>query len=455
VTLTIHTEEDSQRQLKVTVEVPEDRVQSQMRRTARQLGKKVNIPGFRRGKVPYSVIINRFGEPTVRADAVEDMLESLVIEAIEAIEEVEETPYRQPTLDDMEIDPLVLEITIPLAPRITLGDYRAIRREIKPVEVTEEALERAVEHIRSHRQILEQVDRPAEEGDMVTLSGTGKIVDGEEDVIWREENSDLVLDSKYLFVDSPFVENVVGMSVGDEKEFTIAFPEDYEEEELSGREVIFEVSLLNVQSRELPELTDELAQEEGDYETVEDLMAGLEQELHERAERQVKSELFEEVLEEMVSEAEIAYPPVLVKAELDDALENLKSQVTRSGWQWDDYLKLQAETEESLREQWQENTVKRVRRGLILRQFVKKEQLTVDSADIDLEVEKRLSQFGDNAELQEQLRSAFTQSEGLETMTNDLLMEKVQERIEEIVSGNAPDLEALDRKALETAEEEE
>ncbi len=174
MTLTIHTEEDSQRQLKLKVEVPEDRVQAQMRRTARQLGKKINIPGFRRGKVPYSVIVNRFGESAVRADAVEEMLESLLVEALD---EIEETAYRQPTLDDMEIDPLVLEITVPLEPAITLGDYRALRREITPVEVTDEALEEAVEHIRSHHQILEQVDRPAEEGDMVTLTGEGKLID--------------------------------------------------------------------------------------------------------------------------------------------------------------------------------------------------------------------------------------------------------------------------------------
>jgi len=282
VTLTIHTEEDLQRQLKVKVEVPEDRVQSQMRRTARQLGKKINIPGFRRGKVPYGVIVNRFGEPAVRADAVEDMLESLIVEALD---EIEEAPYRQPTLDDMELEPLVLEITVPLEPVITLGDYRVIRKEIKPVEITEEALEEAVEHIRGHHQILEQVDRPAEEGDMVTLSGEGQLAGDEEEVIWREENSDIVLDSKRLFVDLPFVENVVGMSVGDEKEFTIVFPEDYDEEELAENEVNFKVSLVNVQSRELPELTDEFAKEEGEYETVEELMGGLEKELFEQAER--------------------------------------------------------------------------------------------------------------------------------------------------------------------------
>lgn len=452
MTLTIHTEEDSQRQLKVTVEVPEERVKSQMRRTARQLGKRINIPGFRRGKVPYGVIINRFGEPAVRADAVEDMLESLLVETLE---EVDETPYRQPTLDDMDLDPLILKITVPLEPKITLGDYRTIRKEIKPVEVTEEAIEEAVEHILSHHQILEQVDRPAEEGDLVTLSGEGKVLDEDEDVIWRADNSDLVLDSERLFVDLPFVENIVGMNVGDDKAFTISFPEDYEEEELSGKEALFNVSLSNVQSRELPELTDELAQEEGDYETVAELMEGLEEELYDQAERQVKSELFDEVLEEMVNEAELTYPPVLVEAELDDTLENMKTQVTRSGWQWEDYLKLQGETEESLREQWQENAVDRVRRGLVLRQFVQEEQLTVDSAEIDAAVDKRLSQFGDDEELQNQLRSVFTQGEGLETLSNDILMEKVQERIEEIASGNAPDLEVLDRNALETAEEEE
>jgi trigger factor len=459
VTLTIHTEEDSERQLKVTVEVPENQVQAQMRRTARDLARQVNIPGFRKGKVPYNILVQRVGEEALRADAVEEMLESVFVEALE---EIEESPYRQPSIDDIEMKPLVLKITIPLEPIVKLGDYRAIRREIQPVEVTDEALEEALERVRSQHEILEPVDRPAEIGDLITVSGEGKIDEEDGEVIWHEHETDLVLNPEKLFPSLRFVENLVGMSAGETKEFIFTFPEDYDDEELAGRNASFEVSVERVQSRELPEITDEMAQEEGEYETVEELREGLKKDLYEQSERQAKSDLLDDVVNEMMSEAEINYPPALVEAELDDTLANFKEQVTRSGWQWDDYIKLQSHTEESLRDEWREDAIERVRRGLVLRQFVEEEKLSVSSSEIDSAVDKRLGRFGENEELHDQLRSFFTQGQGLDMMTNEILMDKVQERVEDIVTGNAPDLEALeaaeevdDEAAVETFEEEE
>jgi trigger factor len=459
VTLTIHTEEDSERQLKVTVEVPENQVQAQMRRTARDLARQVNIPGFRKGKVPYNILVQRVGEEALRADAVEEMLESVFVEALE---EIEESPYRQPSIDDIEMKPLVLKITIPLEPIVKLGDYRAIRREIQPVEVTDEALEEALERVRSQHEILEPVDRPAEIGDLITVSGEGKIDEEDGEVIWHEHETDLVLNPEKLFPSLRFVENLVGMSAGETKEFIFTFPEDYDDEELAGRNASFEVSVERVQSRELPEITDEMAQEEGEYETLEELREGLKKDLYEQSERQAKSDLLDDVVNEMMSEAEINYPPALVEAELDDTLANFKEQVTRSGWQWDDYIKLQSHTEESLRDEWREDAIERVRRGLVLRQFVEEEKLSVSSSEIDSAVDKRLGRFGENEELHDQLRSFFTQGQGLDMMTNEILMDKVQERVEDIVTGNAPDLEALeaaeevdDEAAVKTYEEEE
>jgi len=449
VTLTIKTEEDERRQLKVTVEVPEERVQAQMKRTARELSRQLSIPGFRRGKVPYNVLLRRVGEDALRADAVEEMLEPILAEVLD---EIDQTPYRQPALDELNLQPLVLNLTIPLEPTVIIGDYRAIRREIQPVEVTEEAIADAVERIRANHQVLETVDRPAAIGDMITISGEGRIDEDDGDIIWQENNFDAVVDPERLFPGLPFIDNVAGMSAGEDKEFSFTFPDDYEDEELAGKGAHFKVALDAVQSRELPELTDDLAKEEGEYETVEELMAALEAELFEQAERQAKSDLLDEVVDEILVEAEIVYPPVMIETELDQVLESSKEQITRSGLQWDDYLKLQGESEESLREQWREGATERISRGLVLQQFIKEEQLQVSAADIDASVEKRLDQFGENEELREQLRSIFTQGQGLEMMNSEILMDKVQERVIEIVSGNAPDLDNL---AVEETDEEE
>ncbi len=455
MTLTIHTEEDEQRQLKVTVEVAEERVQQEMRKKARSLARQVNVPGFRKGKAPYNIILSRFGPEAVRTDAIEDMVQDVVVETLD---EIEAAPYLQPTLDDLQMEPLVLQLTIPLEPTVVLGDYRAIRKELEPVEVTDEALEEALERVQARHQIVEDVDRPAALGDLVTLHGEGKTDDDEAEEIWHHHDAELLLDPERVFPGLPLVDNIVGMSAGEEKEFRITFPEDYEEEELAGRDAVFEVSVSLVQSRELPELTDELVQEDGEFESVAELREGLAEQLQEQAERQAKSDLMDDFVDDLLADAELNYPPAAVNSEIEDTVENFKNQVTRSGWQWEDYLQLQGETEASLGEQVREDAEERVRRGLVLRQFIREEKLTVDPDDIDASVEKRLDSFGDDEELRDRLRSFFTQGQGLESMSNEILVEKTQERIEAIVTGNAPDLDALEEAVVadeaDTLEEE-
>jgi len=451
VTLKIHTEEDDQRQLKVTVEVDEKRVQTQMRQTARSLAGSIHIPGFRRGKVPYNILVRRVGEEALRADAVEAMLESVFEDALD---EVQVTPYRQPSLEHMEFTPLVLKLNIPLEPVVKLGDFRAIRKDIEPVEVTDEALADAIERIRSKHEILEEVERPAEKGDLVTVTGQGKIDDEESEIIWDVTSTNLIMDSEKVFPAVPLVENIVGLSAGEEKVFSFTFPDDYEEESLKGKETIFELSAEKVQSRELPELTDELVQEEGQYETVEEFRVGLREELQKQAEQQARSDLMDEVVDDMIEDAEIVYPPIVVELELDQTLNTFKDQITRSGWKWEDYLQLQGETEESVRDQWRDSATDRVKRGLIVTELITIEKLKVDTSEIDNALDKRLDNFSDNEELREQFRSIYSQGPGLEMMSNEILMDKLYERIQAIVTGNAPDLETLadDAQAEDTLE---
>lgn len=445
MTLNIRTEEDNQRQLKITVEVAEERVEEQMKRTARNVARDVMVPGFRRGKVPYNILVQRIGREALRSEAVEEMINSIFEEAMA---EADVTPYGQVSVDDLQMEPLVVDFTVPLEPVVNLGDYRAIRREVESAEVTDEAVQEALEHLRSHHQVLEPVNRAVMDGDVVAISGTGEIVEEDAtEVIMDEERVELLMDADKTFPGTGFVSNLIGMEVGDEGEFTVKFPEDYDEEELAGREATFAITVLDVKSRYLPELNDDLAKEEGDYETLDELRDGLRKQLEDQAEQQARDDLLDGFIDELAEGAELVYPPAVVEEEISQMLESLKAQTQQSGWQWEDYLALQGETEESLRERWQEQAEKRVQRGLILREVVVQEKLNIDDVDLDAAVDERLERFGDNAELKEQLREFFRQGPGLETISNDLLMRKLYERVEAIVTGNAPDLDALEAAA--------
>jgi trigger factor len=470
VTLNIQTEENEQRELKLTIEVPEERVEKEMRQAARKLSKEINIPGFRRGKVPYNVILRRVGRDALRAEAVDDMVQGVFEEALE---EVDPDMYGRPTFDDMENEPLVLKFTVPLSPQVDLAEYRELRKEIEPVNITDEAVEEALEQVQTRHQKVEPVDRPAAAGDLVTISGKGELLqvvddveeDAEEDeeatddadykdIIFDEESIDFLLDAEKLYLGAAFVDNLVGMAAGDEKSFTITFPEDHEETELAGKEADFEIAVLDVKERELPPLDDELAKLEGDYETLDELRSALRDNLEQQAESNAKNELIENTITDMLAGAQVVYPPTAVEMEIDDMVASFKEQVKRSGWEWEDFIRLQNNSEEEIRNNFREGAVERLERQQILRQFVLNEKLTVSAEDVDTAVEKRLESFGDNDEFRESMRSYFNSGYGFDMISSEVIMDKVHDRMVAILSGEAPDLDAI-AEAEETADEEE
>ena len=473
MTLNIQTEQDDQRQLLLTIEVPEERVSKQMRQTARKIGRDAAIPGFRKGKVPYQVLVKRIGVEALRTEAVEDMLQKVFEEALK---EVDPEIYAQASFDDMELDPLVLKFTIPLTPEVELGDYRELRKEIEPVEVKDEAVDEALEAARARHQVIEEVERAVEAGDMVTIAGKGELIVVEADeeeaeeseeseegaeeetavddtVLFDTESMELLMESDKLFPGTPFVENILGMNVGDEKDFEFTFPEDFEDEELAGKDAIFNISVLVVKNRDLPELNDELAVEEG-HESLEDMRESTRKNLVESAEQQAQNDLIEDTITMILEndDVKMVYPPAAVEAEIDNRIESFKQQVTQSGWEWEDYLKLQSGSEDKLRDDFREAADEAVKRQLVIREFVFAEKLTVEEEDIDAKLDEQFASFGDNEELSAGMRDFYKQGYGLEMISSQILMDKVYGRMVAVLSGEAPDLAELEAEAEETEE---
>lgn len=468
MTLTIQTTEDDRRQLTVTIEVEESRVQKAMQAKARELSREIQLPGFRPGKAPYDVVVRRIGEDTLRGEAIEDLVQPVFEEALN---QAELDPYAQPSLDDIQAKPLVLTFTVPLSPTVTLGAYRDHRQEVEAVAVTDEALQEALEHVQAHHQVIEAVDRPTAEGDVVTLSGRGRLVgakpaaEGEaseaseeaatepaDEVLFDEERFDVLLDPQTLFVDTPFVANLVGLSVGDEKQFSFTFPDPYEPEpEHAGREATFDLTILEVKKRELPALDDDLAKLDGRHETLDELRESLRADLTQEAEDTQKERVIEEMVDHMLADAQLVYPPAAVEAHLDDMVEDFKTRLTRSGWQFQDYLNLQGMTEQGLRDDFRENAERQLRRQLVLRQFILDERLRVSASDLDAIIDQRLARF-DNDALKDSLRQYYRSGQGFEAISGEVLSNKVYDRVRAVLSGEAPDLAEL--AALAEDEEE-
>jgi trigger factor len=455
VTLTIQTEEDTERQLTVAITVDEARVAKAMQEAARKLAREIEFPGFRKGKVPYQVLVRRIGEKELRAEAIDDIVPDVFAEALE---EIHVQPYGQPTINDISLSPLVIKVTVPLQPVVKLPNYREWRKEVAPVTLADNAVDEAIEAMRRKDETKTVVERPAQEGDFVKVKGTGRIQpaegEAEGESVFAEEDIELPLDPAQTFVGTPFVANLVGLSAGEEKAFTLAFPADFADDSLAGKTADFSLTVLEVQERTLPELTDEYARSKGQYEDLAGLREGLAKELWQAADATARGELVDDLIQSLTEEAEIHYPPAAVDEQIDDMIESMQQEIVDAGWNWESYLRVTTQNEEALRADMRDTAVQRLRHRLALRQFIADEAIVIGEDDYAAKLEERLSSY--NGAQEEQLRTFYSDGRGRDLLHGEVLVEKVAQRIKAIYSGDAPELPGGDSAgvALEADEEE-
>jgi trigger factor len=332
--------------------------------------------------------------------------------------------------------------------------------------VNDEDVEQALEQLRQDEAILTPVERSAEMGDVVTLDVRGALVDAEGDGDDDEGKSksllidrramQIRLDQDNLYPAPGFVEKVLGMAVGDEREFDITLPDNEDvDDELRGKTVHFEVTCSEVYLNELPELDDEFAQTIGDHNSLADLKAEIREQLERAAHREAREHYTDKILEKLVEDeaVRISYPPVMLDEQIDDMVTDLENRLERQGLTLDLYLKASDMTAEDLRESFSEDAKRMLTRGLILGKIVDLERLTVDDEEIDDEIQTRLLSFGAQASLARQVLSAPRMRK---MIANELMIDKALERLALIARGEAPDLEALESETqAETSEEEQ
>ena len=452
--LKISSQEDEQRQLAVTVEVNDDRITKAMRKAARKHARNLRIPGFRPGKAPYGVVVGYLGEESLRQDAVNEVLPGVFSEVLE---QIEQEPYAQPTIDDVEFDPLVLKMTVPLEPIVELGDYRAERREIEPVEVKEEAVDEAMDALLQQQATTEPVERASESGNEVVVKGQGTVPgeDDAADVIFDEEHFHVRLEEGNIFPGTSFVAELTGVSAGDEKTFELSFADDYEEDaSLAGKTASFNVEVLEVLVRNVPEMNDDFVKEQpGDHETVDALREATRENLQKQAEDQFKTDLLDEMVDGMLENVEaMTYPPGAVEVEIDDMLNGLRNQIQQIGMEWEQYIQMRGGSEDELREEFEDDAVTRLERRLVFQHLVQNEKITIAEEEVQEAIEKQLENYDE--EMQGFMRP-YLEGEAGGMLRSQLLMDKVHDRLLAIYAGEAPDLAELEAAEAVSGEGDE
>jgi trigger factor len=366
------------RQVSLDIEVDKDRLDRAMDDAYRRLAGRVDVPGFRRGKAPRPMLERLIGHDRI----VEEALDRLVPEVVtEAMQQEKLEPYTRPRVESIEFDPLRLKAVIGLAPKVELGDYKqSLKITPDQPQVGDEQVDDVVQRLReSHGQWV-PVERAVQTGDRVAIDLKATIAEREQPVM-DSKDAEYVVDPEGAQPAPGFADQVVGMSPGDQKKFTLSMPEDYRDNEVAGKAADFEVTLHWVKERELPGLDDEFAQQVGEYADVAALRTAIDAQLRQREDERVREKLEEEAMSKLVEISTIEYPPQLVELQAQHMLDSFKNSVERQGLQFAQYLRLIGKEQDAFEQDIRTEAESRVRRSLALDAFATAEH--IDGADTD------------------------------------------------------------------------
>lgn len=418
------------------IEVDEDTLRPALQKVARQASNRFQIPGFRKGKAPYDVVVRLVGEEYLRREAIEEMAPELVANALE---EQEIEPYAQPELIDLQVNPLQLTVSVPRDPIVDLGDYHSISLERKKVEITDEDVDQAIEKMRRERATREPVARPAQFGDVVTVRLVTTI-EGEENPRQEEVRIEL-LEGEESSAIVGLSDRLVEMKMGEVVEFDTTVSEEHPNEDLAGKAVHVRAEVLGVEELSLPEVNDEFAIMMGDYDDLESLKRELRENLEKEATQNAEAELNNKAIESLVEQATIKYPAAIVESEIDRLVEDIKENMTSRRLSLEAYLKAMNLTEEQFREQQRERAERNVRTVLVMRAFIKAEGITVTDEELTGRIERVTSNLvGADPSLASWIRTPEFRSR----MANDLTYNRAMRRLISIVTGEPePEEESL------------
>ena len=396
--------------VQLDVEVPKDEVAARIDHTISHLAHDVNIPGFRKGKVPRSVLISRFGKETILTQTLNDALPMWYEAAVadSGIKPVDNPELDFEGLEDNDAS-FSFKATVPVRPRPSLPRYAGIEVEKEVVEVSDAEVEEPIERLRKCTASLEPVEgRPAARGDFVVIDFTGHIDD---EPIEGGAGKDHMLELGSSSFIPGFEDQIEGMEKGRSKKLKLTFPEDYQPEKLAGQEAVFDVTLKEIKERNLPETNDEFASEASEFDTIEELRSDIRSRMT-KAREDAAERLFEEqVLEKVVTETEVEMPPVMLDRRTEQIRADFIATLKDNGLSWESYIEQAGASPEELEENFKMRAEQTLKQEMVLDAVAEIEEIEIGEEEIDEEMRSGAKAMGhDPDELVKKMRAAGRQS---------------------------------------------
>jgi trigger factor len=376
--LKITQDEAVDRQITLHIELEDEDLAPYLDRSYRKLAQQLAIPGFRKGKAPRTVVESFVGRESLIHEALDDMLPVMTQRAIDE-QEIESAGT--PAVELIELDPVTVKATVPLIPEVDLGAYKDIRLEDTPTEITSEDVDGKLGELQDQASSWEPVEREVAAGDMTTMDVKGHV---DEEYILNNEDAVYVVDLESTLPFAGFSEQLVGMEVGTEKEFTLKVPADHSDNRFAGQDIHMSVTVKDVKERLRPELDDEFAKSVGDgHDTFVELRESTETELNTQAEEAQTAQYRESALDALVSGGTFKVAPLLIDHEVEHMVDRRDRFVERLEVSMDDYLRYTGKTDEEMKDEMREHAMERFTRSYALSNLAEAENIVIPDEEID------------------------------------------------------------------------
>ena len=440
-----------QSQIGLEIEITPESTKQTYEQVVKNLSRTVNIPGFRKGKVPRPVLLQQLGSTRIKAAALDELIQDGISKAIaqENIQAIGQ-PQLRSTFDDLITNyepgkPLTFLAAVDVEPEINISKYTELEIKAEETKYDPERVNQVLNGEREQRATLIPVEgRAAQIGDVAIVDFNGIInkaegEEGEPEPIPSGSGEDFEVELQEDRFIPGFVSGIVGMNPGETKEVSAQFPDPYVNQELAGKPATFTITLKEIKEKELPELSDDFALEVSDFETFAELQASLEERFQKEADDKTKSNQQEALLNEMVKYVEIDLPETMVQQEVDAMLNQTAMRLQQQGL--DVRQLFTADLVAKVRENSRGEATDRIKRSLALREVGKRESILVADDEVENRVSELMKEYTDKDIDPKRLRSA---------VENEILTEKI---VDWLIEHNK--IELVPEGSLKSAEQPE
>ena len=385
---------------------------------------KFSVPGFRKGKVPKNVIEQMYGKGVFYEEAINVSFSEYYFDILDKEKSIE--PIDRPEIDIEKIDEkgVTMVAIVPVKPEVTLGEYKGITIDKVEYNVTKKDIDGEIDRLvkRNAREVAVE-GRPAQNGDITVIDYSGSI-DGVKFEGGTAEKQTLELGSG-AFIPG-FEDGVVGMNIGDEKDISVKFPDNYGAEELKGKDAIFAVKLHEIKTKEFPEVTDDFIKEATGEESLEAFKKATKKKLKEANDKRAKAETEDKLIEKIAESSTVEIPAVMVERQVDAIVQDMEYRMMYQGLRLEDFLKYSNQTMEAYRESFKANAEKQVKTQLVVDKIIKDENIAVTEEEIDAKIKEQATAMGKEFEeykktINERQKSYFENNALIEKMFDFLL----------------------------------